>query len=145
MTIPRPWTSPGSAGHRPKCTCRFFSLPLESKGCKPTGSDTGFPMPSQTTRSAVLSTQGAAAAKRVRSPLTCGATHTACSVRLALGSLGFIVSAALFCTIAGTQNSPPEFSSERCRHPTTSLPAHHGILFVNNVKPSHFPVQFLLQ
>ena len=56
------------------------------------------------TRSAVLATQGAAAAKRVLSPLTCGAADTAYPVRLALESLGFIVSAALFCTIAGAQH-----------------------------------------
>ena len=37
-------------------------------------------------------------------PLTCGAADTAYPVRLALESLGFIVSAALFCTIAGAQH-----------------------------------------
>ena len=41
--------------------------------------------------------------------------------------------------------TPPEFSPERCRHPTTSPPAHQSIVFVNNLEPSHFPFQFLLQ
>ena len=85
------------------------------------------------------------AAKRVLSPLTCGAADTAYPVRLALESLGFIVSAALFCTIAGAQHHASGVFFGTLQASDDISPAHHGILFVNNVKPSHFPVQFFLQ
>ena len=41
--------------------------------------------------------------------------------------------------------TPPEFSPERCRHPATSPPAHQSIVFVNNVNPWHFLLQFIFQ
>ena len=91
---------------------------------------------------AVLATQGAAAAKRVLFRLPAVLQIQPIPSGLLSNRLVSSFRRHYSAQSRALSTTPPEFSSERCRHPTTSLPAHHGILFVNNVKPSHFPVQF---
>ena len=101
VTISRTWTWPRSASRYPRKSTEFVNFPSSRVHVSLSFSQVRFKACTWTTGSAVLAIRNAPVAHVVPSTRAVSAAHATWSIRFALESLGTIVLAALFGTIAG--------------------------------------------